>query len=1712
MEKSLKLLYINEDGVVAPFPTQDAQIEIFSFNYDAKRMGGAPTITASIMYPTCLDDVWSDEVFAEFNGERYYLKQTPTSSKSNTDVRYKHDVELVSERIILDNVFFYDVVVGSATDDKPVSNSSTFTFSGNIKQFAARLNASLQYAGLDDYTVATPQIDSEDKMLSFDNVVISEALQESYNQFEIPYYFVGKTIHFDFFENNIDEDFRYGADKELLSVVKTNANAKIITRCTGYGSTENIPYYYPNQHPQGDLSGLYHELGREEGLENIITVIDDSLFAKNVLLTDKIERVHVKVSTVDGVSTSYYQQLDYKKWRKEYGRKAKWAYDDYWFVAPKCPVPESIQNTYHTEAIGSYLNYDDSTEHFTVSDDNNIAIRISFDWQKYAQDSRNIHLECDYPWTEVYINTTTRDFSQNRAYYGAKKIGESKGVSTDENGIYVSWGLDFAANELANCPEDDRAIYLIVRHFLNEPYTTHVNVTLTLEEPIEYDVWEKNGRHVELSELGLSTKLTPRLTDYISFKQDRYVQPMPNLMPPIYWESNGAERFYNAKNYPFTPKAGYILDVIAGEYLASDGLVYNDSFLNADTGKHYTFPNPYKDNRRREHIVDFPDIKPTIENVLNSEQLSINVFTEFAYDDDDNDAIDTEGNYLHPYFYGKLRKFDGANGFNLFTHASEQGEMTISMISGSCAACNFVIGVNEAGKNPVRLDNSGKLIRDDNGNVVHGVPQDKQNDTVNNEVWIALKKDTSTFGYIMPSAQHNYKPSAGDEFVITNIKFPIQYVHSAEEKLRAEIIKYMHVNNVSKFTFSIKFSRIYFEENPDVLALLNENSLITVVYDNNAYTLYTNSFSYKMSENEPLPEITVELTDTLSASQNALQAAISEVKTDVLDRVQKMDIAALVAAKFLSKENEDSARAKLTFNRGLAVGDQDNVVAEIDERGHFDAESVALKSYLSSPVFRDGFAGEGFKLWLDKNGLSYLTVDVLTARQKMVIYELLISKLRAVNGEIWVSAANGKIASVEEVGDNYEIYFEDENMFVAGDYMRCQVWSGAGLKFYWVKVDRISGNVAITSKSYFTNSIPQAGDDVVLCGSEKVHRQNAIHISAAEDGQPRIAIYNNINSPSLVGCLRTQLGNLDGIEDEHFGKGVVKGDGLYSDNAFLKGDFVLKSTGKSVDTMFSITEAGVKSVVSTLQNDAERGKTILYNSTFAWGKRGWITSNIVTYYLSNDNPVYNDGKLVYNSVRNDVRDEYDNYRFILNIANGYIKQLNGYFINKPDINIDNLVPVSLGLQARVEEKGYLLAYLDGCTDMPSSKVNAYKGRVKASYAEGSDITVNIGEKLYTFASISNCAIGYTEEVDADNNTTTTYDEIAFVKNSDKTIRLINISQRKEIQYYAVEEVTDVMGEDISTPFVFIACEELAESSEYLPLEYSSRWNGTGNFNLAFSGGVSIYSLQLYTSATEARYATLFEQTEKIINIAAQHFNDNGSIAAQSGIMVKPEGTDMYAYNGTTGKYAAIGVAGDDGEGNTVVKLTGDKIKLVGDLTVDGKFKVRDDGSIEARNALFSGFVQQGTMYINDDNYTSFYKDANGGEITDTTTAWKALITNASPILILEHRELPSTSVYIELPSTDLITAATEGYTRPELDYARGFIGSTVILYNYTEKDILITYTDPDGTLTTKTDKLPSGNFIKMTCGLAYKSRNDKTGEYTYWDIDMEGKAINLPTK
>ena len=319
-------------------------------------------------------------------------------------------------------------------------------------------------------------------------------------------------------------------------------------------------------------------------------------------------------------------------------------------------------------------------------------------------------------------------------------------------------------------------------------------------------------------------------------------------------------------------------------------------------------------------------------------------------------------------------------------------------------------------------------------------------------------------------------------------------------------------------------------------------------------------------------------------------------------------------------------------------------------------DSVTSDSIRSAGQFVDGMLGAGFHLWKGEDGRTYLTVDKLTVRQTMAVMELLIEKVRSVGGQICVSAANGRIKTVEESDEHYLITFEQENMFVQHDLVRCQTFTGKDMRSYWVEVADVTETGIVVGKEEFEGVEPKEGDECVLMGNTaNTDRQNMVLISATEDGQPRVDVMDGVNGKTFANCLRARLGNLDGIKDDKFpADRQPKGNGLYADNAFLKGTFVLE-TGEDVKTRFEITEGKVQSAIDSVRNDFLSEKGYLNNPTFASGLEKWNSENETVFFLVGNRWIWANGAAL--SKKGDGASVVtDMGRKVVRIRNKYIRQ------------------------------------------------------------------------------------------------------------------------------------------------------------------------------------------------------------------------------------------------------------------------------------------------------------------------------------------------------------------------------------------------------------------------------------------------------------------------
>ncbi len=202
--------------------------------------------------------------------------------------------------------------------------------------------------------------------------------------------------------------------------------------------------------------------------------------------------------------------------------------------------------------------------------------------------------------------------------------------------------------------------------------------------------------------------------------------------------------------------------------------------------------------------------------------------------------------------------------------------------------------------------------------------------------------------------------------------------------------------------------------------------------------------------------------------------------------------------------------------------------------------------------FLSGMAGYGWKIWERVKGKFCLEIDQVVVRGTMTVFELLISKIRALKGALAITQASGKIKSVtlSEDGGNYLITLEEDMAFVTNDFVRCQTFTG-GQHAYHVKV-KVEGETIVIAKTEFALDEegyvidpPRVGDELIQFGNATdTSRQSAIYLHADESGQPAIDVMFGINSKDWTNCVKVRAGG------DIPGSGGLKG--FYCENGMIK--------------------------------------------------------------------------------------------------------------------------------------------------------------------------------------------------------------------------------------------------------------------------------------------------------------------------------------------------------------------------------------------------------------------------------------------------------------------------------------------------------------------------------------------------------------------------------
>lgn len=818
-------------------------------------------------------------------------------------------------------------------------------------------------------------------------------------------------------------------------------------------------------------------------------------------------------------------------------------------------------------------------------------------------------------------------------------------------------------------------------------------------------------------------------------------------------------------------------------------------------------------------------------------------------------------------------------------------------------------------------------------------------------------------------------PKVGNKYILWNIRMPDEYYLLAEQEFKQAVDKYNEEHAIDVSCYKSPTDHVYIEEHGIDLYIGRRVRLESAKYF--PETGFRSSRITKVTRKVNLPsQMDIEISDaTSTGTMEAINDSITDAKNYVKtatsgsfpDLIRSWDntfptdnnvfSARRALKESLSRLRQDTATEKITFLKGADFGDYNagKNGGTVDKSGNAEWLTAVIRELLRSVKFVDGMFGEGWQLWMDAlTGLSNLTIDKVTIRQTLVALELLIEKVRSVGGQLVVSAANGKIKTITKEDENYKITFEQGNEFVAHDLMRCAEFTGTSLRGYWVEISTSDGDGITVPVSEFGGVEPKEGDECVLMGNTQNRlRQNLISIAATEDGQPRVDVLDGVCAKNFNGCLRVRLGNLDGISDSRFpADNQPHGNGLYGDNVYLMGTFVL-TTGEDILTRFEITEGKIESAVEGLRKDFTEDKSYLDNASFGNGMNKWDTENEATFFLLGSKWIWANGaplsdKTNYATVKT------DDGRTTVYIRNKYILQKHENFRFIPDYNDIN----------------------DEGQKKPEAVYLSFFYRV----AKAGRMTIKF-------------------------------------EGLDKT----GFENFNEFSYDGELDVTD----------------------GYQIFNHSGLWNGTGDFKLSFTGEIYLYMLVLSTDRAEAlayKYKTLFEQSEKLIKIAAanfdkdgnviesssivttakynrmmsEYFNEDGTLKNRSGLVTTSDFASMFSQavdsSGLVHQADISVFVTEDEVGNLIsrAQINADQINLKGAVTFDslnsslqdtinGKANSSNLGSLAYKNAVEAAQLGSTIIvggYLNTDYVKVNRIDANGAKIGGFTIDngrlfWKA---------------------------------------------------------------------------------------------------------------------------
>ena len=194
---------------------------------------------------------------------------------------------------------------------------------------------------------------------------------------------------------------------------------------------------------------------------------------------------------------------------------------------------------------------------------------------------------------------------------------------------------------------------------------------------------------------------------------------------------------------------------------------------------------------------------------------------------------------------------------------------------------------------------------------------------------------------------------------------------------------------------------------------------------------------------------------------------------DLVENLNAQYLNGETADKFTRRHRDEKISGSWTFQKATTF-----------DQGVRIYKDAVLHGSIGSPNFSSGFGGYGWRMDADTNTL---TVDNLVVRKLMQVYELVVNKISATNGSLWVSNA-GKVTDVCKLQIKPYSFFANTSEY----QLFC-----AGLKDDFIKLTTEITNESLEAEAFSTPS----GDNIIIkeCWSKNTLR-NAKFIFIKQKG------------------------------------------------------------------------------------------------------------------------------------------------------------------------------------------------------------------------------------------------------------------------------------------------------------------------------------------------------------------------------------------------------------------------------------------------------------------------------------------------------------------------------------------------------------------------------------------------------------------------------------